>query len=207
MLSVKCLSLAAFAVALTSITFTPGRAEAKGTHFLLELNTGLGESAYEQGEVGLAYGASFGFTWKITGIPLRFALLGTIASRNAEIAGSYNGISFASDRRDLDVYLAQRIGIPIWRMIRFYGEAGVGNRIRTQTLKLGADLGTSSTADNELLVVLAVGLQARLSENFSIGVRGELAPRTSDPDPAVVMAHLTPTTSRTAVLAQLGVHF
>lgn len=204
----SCWKVLSFAVAVTSaLAFTPFTAEAKGTHFLLELNTGLGESAYEQGDAGLAYGASFGFTWKITGVPLRFALLGTIASRNAEVSGTYNGLAYDSDRRDLDVYLAQRIGIPVWRMIRFYGEAGAGNRIRTQTLRLGNDLGSRSSATNELLIVLALGLQARLSENFSIGVRGELTPRTSDPDLAAVAAHLTPTTSRTAILAQLGVHF
>jgi hypothetical protein len=205
MRSWKCLLFAT--LALTSLTFTPDRAEAKGTHFLLELNTGLGESAYEQGAVGLAYGASFGFTWKITGVPLRFALLGTIASRNAEVSGSYSGIEYASDRRDLDVYVAQRIGIPIVGMLRFYGEAGLGNRIRTQTLRRGGDLPSLNAASNELLVVLAAGLQARLTENFSIGLRGELTPRTSDPDLAVVAAHRTPTSSRTAVLAQLGVHF
>lgn len=206
MLSWKCAALG-IAVTLTSIAFTPGRALADGTHFVLELNTGLGESAYEDGGYGLAYGASFGFTWKIVNVPLRFALLGTVAGRNAAISGSYDGLDFASDRRDLDIYAAQRIGIPVWRMIRIYGEAGIGSRIRTETLKLSGDLGTLTSASNELLVVLAVGVQARVSEHFSIGFRGEMTPLSSDPDLAVAAAHLTPTYARMALLAQIGVHF
>jgi hypothetical protein len=193
-------------LALSAFAFTPGSAEAKGTHFVLELNTGLGESAYERGDLGLAYGASFGFTWKFSGAPIRFALLATVAGRNATIDGSYQGIEYASDRRDLDMYLAQRLAIPIVGMLRFYGEAGVGQRIRTETLRLSADLGTLNSASNELLVVFAAGLQARLSEHFSLGLRGELMPLTSDPSLSSV-AHLTPTTARTALMAQIGVHF
>ncbi len=196
--------------AVTALTFgalTPEKAEAKGTHFVLELNTGLGESAYQQGPMGLAYGASFGFTWKMTGVPLRFALLGTIAGRNTNIAGAYDGLSFAHERDDLDVYVAQRLGIPIVGLLRFYGEAGIGQRIRSEELRLGGDYGTLSSTTNEMLIVLAAGLQARLSENFSLGLRGELMPLVPRPDLALEIAHVAPTTARTALLIQIGVHF
>lgn len=195
------------ALVLTTFAAAPEKAEAKGTHFVLELNTGLGESAYERGPIGLAYGASFGFTWKLSDVPLRFALLGTVAGRNASVTGSHEGLAFAHERDDLDVYVAQRIGIPIVGLLRFYGEAGIGQRIRNEELKLGGEFGTLNSTSNEMLIVLAAGLQARLSENFSLGLRGELMPLVPRPDLALQVAHVAPTTARTAMMIQIGVHF
>jgi hypothetical protein len=193
--------------ALLALAFSPARAEAKGTHFVLELNTGLGESAYEDGDPGLAYGASFGFTWKWTGLPLRFALLGTVASRNTTIAGNYEGLSFSSDRRDLDVYIAPRLVIPIFGRIRVYGEVGLGERIRTETLRLGEDLEPLSATSHETLFIFAAGLQARLSTHFSLGIRGEIVPADPNPDLVIAATHVEADQMRTALLAQIGVHF
>src|SRR5262245_50973105 len=98
MLAGKRCSLLAITGAICLLALTPGRAHAEGTHFVLELNTGFGESAYESGDLGLAYGAAFGFTWKLRALPLRFALLGGIAGRNTQVSGAFDGIDYSTSR-------------------------------------------------------------------------------------------------------------
>lgn len=184
----------------------PRAAEAAGTHFVLELSTGLAESAYVTGGPGLAYGASFGFTWKWRHLPARFALLGTAMGRNAFAEGRHEGLLVAVDRRDVDVYASFRTAIPIWRFVRAYGDVGLGERFRVQTVhRMGLE--PLETTSGELLLILALGVQARLSENFSIGVRGEVAPLQPSPDLASHAGDFAATRARTALLAQIGIHF
>lgn len=184
-----------------------GTAEAAGTHFLVELNTGLGQSAYESGSPGLAYGASFGIALKLKAFPVRWYLLGAVAGRNGTIALNRLGIPYDAERRDLDLYAALRTVIPVWSVVRVYFEPGIGQRFATQTIHRGADLGSLSASSRQLLLVLALGVEARLNETFSIGLRGEYEPLDPTPDLAETAADIAPTRHRTALMAQVGIHF
>lgn len=192
-------------VLATALWSTP--AEAAGTHFVLELTTGLGESAYLHESPGLTAGVSFGTSFKLSFLPVRWYVLANLAGRNAYTRGDLAGIDYNLDRRELDVYLSQRLVVPIYGYLRAYGEVGLGQRFTTQTLSRGQALGSLSETQNSLLLVAALGVQARFHENFSIGLRGEVAPLAGPADLAAVAAEVYPTPNRIALLAQLGFHF
>lgn len=194
-------------VVLAIASLSASRAEAKGTYFLIELGSGLSESAYSAGAAGLTYGLSAGTTFKPKALPIRFALLANVAGRNASAGGFHEGVPFSAARTDLDLYVSERTIIPVWRFVRFYVEAGLGQRWQSQTIDRGGDLGRLSSRSSDLLLVLAAGLEARLNSLFSVGLRGELNPLSPDPDLATLAADLAPTSNRSALTLQLGLHF
>lgn len=182
-------------------------AEAKGTFFLLELNSGVGESAYAGGDAGLNYGASAGLTFRIPGTPLRYHLLGSVVHRSATVAGHSAGTAFTAHRRDVDLFTAHRLVVPVWRMVRVYGELGLGTRFSQAHLQRGAGLGGLVDGQRRFLLVTAIGVQARLSKHFSVGLRGELVPVGTGADVATFVVGLPTTANRLGLSAQLGVHF
>lgn len=202
--SVAALATAAlFAAALVAL---PTTAHAAGPYFLLELDTGLAESAYTTGDAGVAYGASLGTTFKLRAFPVRWAVLGTVASRSGSVAGLREGFSYFAERDDLDLYGAVRMIIPVWRALRVYGELGYGRRFQSQVLERSA-LGRLTAESSEPLVVVALGAQYRLSRTFSVGLRAQLDPLDAEPDLATLAAGLAPTDNRASMMAQLGIHF
>ena len=192
---------------MTSVLAYATPAEAKGTFFLLELNSGLSESAYVQGGAGLNYGASAGVTLRIPSTPLRWHLLGSATIRNARVTGSREGFSFQASRTDLDLFTANRVVWPVWRMVRVYGELGLGTRISSAVLERSQGLGSLTETQRRFLLVTALGVQARLTRHFSLGLRGEMTPVGGSADLAGLAAKLQPTTNRMSLQAQVGVHF
>jgi hypothetical protein len=199
--------LPALALAAASLVVPALAGEARASYLLVELDTGFGTSAYEPGPIGLAYGASAGTTLKLSFLPLRFYFLGTIVARNATAEGIHQGLLTTAERRDLDLYLSERTVLPVWGPLRLYAELGVGERWTREELHRGSGLGPLSASGSEMIVVVAAGVEARLSEMFSIGVRGELLPLTSDLDLAHYAADFAPRSARTALMGQIGVHF
>lgn len=196
-----------FLTVLAGGTLGASSAQAKGTFFLLELNSGVGESPYAGSAPGLSYGASAGLTFRIPGTPLRYHLLGSVAHRSASASGVHAGTPYVAHRSDVDLFSAHRLVVPIWRMLRVYGEVGLGTRFSRSDLDRTAGLGPLSASQQRFLLVTAIGLQARISKHFSVGVRGELVPLGSGPDVATFAADLPPNPNRMSALAQLGVHF
>ena len=185
----------------------PGEARARpsGTFFLVEVSTGITESAYAGGP-GMSYGVTAGVTLKHRRYPFRFHFLSTLVGRNAVGRGEHRGFAYAADRRDVDLYASHRLVVPIGWRLRLYGEAGVGQRWIDASLRR-ASLGTLSVRDSELLVVLAGGLQARLSERFSIGLRGEVTPLDPAADLIAAATGGVSTQNRVSLSAHLGIHF
>ena len=174
---------------------------------MVEVQGGLGEAAYSGASPGLAYGLSAGTTVKFKSFPVRWYLLGTVMARNTAVDGRHLGVEFAADRRELDLFVAQRTVIPIWRYVRLYAETGIGQRIVSQTIRRGQNQGELTASSNGLLLVLGLGLQARLTELFSVGLRGEIMPLDVEADLASFAADLQPESNRLALFAQVGIHF
>jgi hypothetical protein len=181
-------------------------AKEKGTFYLVELQTGLGERAYDVGAPALTYGLSVGTTFKLKVLPVRWYVLGTIASRGDSISGDFSGMPYRVDRRDLDVFLAQRLVLPVHRNVRVFVEGGVGQRYVNQTVTR-ADVGTIRDGSHHLLVIFAGGVQARVSRTFSIGLRGEISPLAGGGHLAESITDLRTTPNRLSLVGQLGVHF
>lgn len=183
-------------------------AHARGTYFLVEAHGGLAEPAYDAGDFGLAYGLTAGTTWKLKKYPFRFHLLAGLSARSASSSGTTAyGARFDAARRDVDLYIAKRLGVPIWGPLRIYGEFGIGNRWTSESVRRNADFGSVSSFENELLVIIAGGLQARLTPRFSVGARAEFTPVSSDADLIQSAAHIPLTPNRVSFLGHVGVHF
>lgn len=195
------------ALAFTGVLAAPEAARADGTYFLVELNSGVGESAYATSAVGFNYGVSLGTTFKLKALPIRWYVLASVIGRNASTSGSHHGVPFVAEEVDLDVFGAVRSVLPVWRLIRVYAEVGVGQRHLFQTVRRGAELGTVDARETNLLVVVGLGLQARLTKTFSVGLRGEMTPVGPDANLATYVADVVPTKNRLAGFATLGVHF
>lgn len=196
---------ALFASIVTAIA-APAAARADGTFFLLELSTGLSEPVAAGGDFGLSYGVTTGLTWKLAALPFRFHLLGTLAGRNAHASSTLRGLDVSSDRQDVDLYGSFRLGVPIGGSLRIYGEGGVGARWSAETIQregLSAIEASTSTP----IVVGAVGLQFRLAESLSLGLRGELTSVTSGGDVTAAIIGGDYEDTRLSALAQVGFHF
>ena len=202
------LVFAALAAGSPNAANAAGAAEKKpGTFFLVELQTGLAESPYGEGSPALTYGLAAGLTWKWKALPLRFHLLTGLTARGGQLAGQYRGIPYSAERQDVDLYLAHRLALPIWGPIRIYGEAGLGHRWATHRVRRSGALGSLSTTSDELVVILAAGVQARLTRHISAGVRLEALPLDSAADIVSATTGVESTTNRLGVVAQLGLHF
>ena len=112
-----------------------------------------------------------------------------------------------ADRSDLDLFVAPRLVLPVWRMVRVYGEVGLGTRLSSAFVQRSDGLGTLTEREQRVLLVTALGVQARVSSLFTVGLRGELVPVGSGPDLATFAADLTPTRNRLAGMVTVGVHF
>lgn len=174
---------------------------------MLELNTGLSESPYREGGPALSFGAASGVTVRVPATPLRLYLLGTVVHRGGAVSGTHAGAAYTADRSDVDLFFGPRVMVPVWRMLRVYGEVGVGTRFSSAYLHRGDGLGTLTGRDRRFLLVTALGVQARISSLLSVGLRAELAPVGAGPDLATFAADLRPTQNRLTGMATLGVHF
>lgn len=184
----------------------PAEAKTKGTFYLVELQTGVGEGAYHATGPALTYGLSFGTTFKLKFLPMRWYVLGTVASRGDAVVGRYGGTPYRVDRRDLDAFLAQRLVLPVHPNVRVFIEGGIGQRYITQTVTR-ADIGTFQDGSHHLLVVLAAGVQARVSKTFSLGLRAQMTPLGGGAAVAEQLTDLRTTPNRLSLVGQVGVHF
>lgn len=198
----------AFLTAITAATTAQAETpNPRGTFFLLELSTGLSESAYLQGDPALAYGLTGGLTFKLKKFPVRFHVLTTFLTRASNASGAFEGVPYSTSRRDLDLYLAARMAMPLFAGLRLYTEVGAGHRWASADLHRGAGLGDLAVDSSRTLVVLAAGFQYRLTDNVSLGVRGELTPGGTKSDIISEATGADLSTDRASFMAQLGFHF
>ncbi len=198
--------LLGLSLAVGLLVTAPQRAEAQGTFYVVELQTGMSEAAYQRGDLGLSFGVTAGVTFKLKRLPVRWYLLGNLTSRNSVVEGRLGSAGFTAERRDLDVYAAQRFVVPVYRQIRLFAEGGLGQRY-VQELVTRSDLGAQRSGQHQLLIVVAGGVQARINETFSLGLRGEWMPLSSDGVLTEALTGLSSTRNRLSGMAQLGVHF
>lgn len=196
-----------FLTTLVAAALSAQTAEAKGTFFLLELNSGVSESAYSGGDPGFSYGASAGLTFRIPSTPFRYHLLGSVLNRTVSHLGQAPEGLVSTERRDLDLFTAHRLVLPVWRMVRVYAELGLGTRFTRARVQRAAGLGDLVEDRRGFLLLTALGVQARVTETFSVGLRGELAPAGGGADLATYVANARTTQNRLGLTAQLGVHF
>lgn len=153
-------------VALT--TFVTAPAFAKGTHYLLEGNVGLGSSPYDGEDPGLGVGISVGPTFKLVDAPFRFHVLAGWQSRWS--AGS-TALGHRLDRTDTALFISERTVLPLFFPLRIYLELGGGLAWADRSSAFGS---SDSTLDP--YVVTAFGAQLRWVEALSVGLRAAWEP-------------------------------
>ena len=178
-----------------------------GTFFLLELDSGVAESAYAGALPGLQWGVSAGVTFKLPRGPLRWYLLGSFAMRYSEADAFRGAARVRAEREDIDLFIANRLVMPVWRGLRLYGEVGVGTRIVRERVERTEGLGALSSLSDRLLWVTAVGVQLRMNRHWSVGLRGELTPLAEDLSLGSTAGALPLEPRRLSFEAQIGLHF
>lgn len=198
--------LASVALGLGLCFTLPQSVQAQGSYFLLEVDTGLSESAYQSGSPGIYYGFRSGLTFKPVSAPIRFHLLMGAGLRNSQLVGAQAGLLYTAEQLDLDLYGSARLVVPILG-VRAYAEVGLGDRLSFQSLVRDPSLGSLSVWSDQLLLFTAIGVQARLTENISAGVRLELNPLSADPTLISRVTGHPGTELRTTGMIHLGLHF
>ena len=138
-----------------------------GSHFLVEGSAGFGVA----GATGITWGGLFGAGGRVPSTPLRLYLVGELTQSTSERAqGTEQARELAQDDVT-DASLGLRGYVPVYGRLRFFGDALLGRSLRT------------SSEDDELrrarewtsLFALAAGLQLRVIDELSFGVRGRVA--------------------------------
>ncbi|MBK8010808.1 MAG: hypothetical protein IPK13_05630 [Deltaproteobacteria bacterium] len=181
---------------------------ASGTHFVAELHGGVAESSYVGGGVSEVVGLAVGPTFKLKRLPARWYVLAKVSTHRESRSGLHHGLEYALDLRDVDLTLALRTLVPVPGLsrIRAYGELGLGRRVTYEIVDRAADLGVLRDDRAEPVLLLALGLQARISRFVSVGVRGELAPLHVADSLAGYAVDARPERNRIAASFHLGFH-
>ncbi len=145
-------------------------------HFLLEAQGGLTSPLGVDAHVdeGAAFGGTFGFGGRIKGFAPAYYLIGTLGRAGYDFTGPPSYGSAHVERDQIDWSLGGRIYLPVSERLRVLAQVGFGetydkarvSRAGYRTLLLDTEVFTVQTQ---------VGLQYRLSDALSLGLKGELS--------------------------------
>ena len=148
----------------------PDRAQARGSHFLLEVGAG----ATLSGDGGVAVSADLGAGGKFRAFPPRFYWIAHFGlshyeeERLSALPPQHEEGSF------YDLATGPRVYVPLSGELRWLGEALLGAS-RVEGRYSQPDLGPLSAERWLLLGLLSTGLQLRVLQQLSVGVRITLA--------------------------------
>lgn len=167
-------------------------ASAEGTHFITELNLGVGTPLGYSVEYapGLAVGATLGFGGKFKGNPTRFFLIGQFNTVGFEAETTYNDKRRLITRQMTDVSGGVRVLWPVNRYLRVFADVGMGV-IQVDSEARSPELSPRLTirdVDSDLGLFTAAGVQYRFAYNFSVGAKADFGFLVEDDDLDVVSA-------------------
>jgi hypothetical protein len=174
---------------------------ALGPLFFVEAQPGI-ESG-EQPGIGPTLGieAGVGGSWR--GSRPRFFLVVRGAISASTASGTQGGIS----RREYDdVAGGLRLLVPIVGPLRLYAEMLAGATVASASLERH-DLPALDEQHLRPLAEVALGASLRLSDRFSVGVRGQLSMHDQAPDAIAAAAGVPMSLPRAAVATTLTFHF
>lgn len=196
-----------FIASLTLSTVGPATAEAAGTFFLVEMRSGVGQSAYDLSDPGLTVGLAVGTTWKHKALPFRFHLLMNVAGIRSGGDWEVGGQRVQVERTDLDLYPSFRLAVPVWGGLRLYGEFGAGARWVFSGVERDGRLGRIAGTTRIPLIVAAGGAQVRVSRGLSVGLRVETTPYDLDEDLIDFATNARRIDNQVSAAVHVGLHF
>ncbi|MCB9655556.1 MAG: hypothetical protein H6729_15650 [Deltaproteobacteria bacterium] len=199
---------AALFLSLMLFLGAPKSLYASGTHFVAELYGGATESSYVGGGVSEVLGLAVGPTFKLKRLPVRWYVLAKVSTHQEHRSGLHHGTEYDLGLRSYDLTLSLRTLVPVPGVprLRGYAEFGVGRRLMYQTIDRPEDLGVLHDNQGEPIILIALGLQARISRLISVGVRGEIAPLRVSDSIAMYAADAQPERNRLAASFHIGFH-
>lgn len=174
----RALAAAGFVMAALLLAASPADA-AGGSHFLAELNMGMGlplgyTADYEP---GLAIGGTFGFGGKFSGNPTRFYLIGQFNTTGFTAESTYNQKRRLISRQVTDLNGGLRMLWPIDRHLRVYADVALGVA-QVDSEAHSPDLPSNITitdVDSDFALFTGGGVQYRFAYNFSVGAKADFA--------------------------------
>lgn len=179
----------ACAVALLC-AFGPSEARAEGSHFIAEMNHGVGVPlGYEDGyDPGYAFGLTLGFGGKFKGNPTRVYLLGQFNTVNMTGERVHNQRRRVMERQVTDANMGVRLLWPVVPRLRVFVDMALGAaQVDSETTSpdLPVRLVLRDT-DLDFAVFTALGAQYRFWYHGSIGVKTDFGFVFDDDDVDVV---------------------
>jgi hypothetical protein len=174
-----------------------------GQLFFVEAQPGA--EAGEEPAVGGAFGLEMGAGGSWAGSRPRFFLVARYEHAAIEYAPE-GALRFRSQREYDDLAAGLRILLPIVEPVRIYGEGLVGASFTDATLDRPG-LAALDAAHTRAIGQAAFGVQLRLHQNFSVGMRIQQTWLDHSPDVLAALVGERLDTTRTTVAATLGVHF
>ena len=171
--------VALLALVSAPLGFEAKEANAAGSFFIAEVNTGLGlplgyTADYQP---GFALGATLGFGGKFTRNPTRFYLIGQFNTAGFSAETVYNGKQRNIDRQVTDVNGGVRMLWPINRNLRVFAEVGFGVA-QVDSSAWSPDLPRSievRETDSDFALFTGGGVQYRFAYHFSVGGKADFA--------------------------------
>ena len=193
------------------LLFTPTKATAEGTHFLLEVNNGvsfpLGYS--EESDPGYAFELTAGFGGRFPGNPIRFYLIGQfdISSFSGDL--SQEACDCRIRAYFVDINGALRMLIPINKVFRIFADFGVGiANIQYELERLNIpNLHDDST---HFALFMGGGLQFRPFRFFSVGLKADFGFLLDEDQPSTLTdsySSFSKPSGRLNIVGTLTLHF
>jgi hypothetical protein len=159
----------AFAAIAAACCACATRAQARGTHFIAELDAG----ALLSGDGGPAASLSVGAGGKLRGFAPRFYLLGTFGCSEYEAAPAADVATWSGNETGTfsDLALGPRVYLPIIGRLRWFGEGLIGASYASATYVEPGLPAPLAAGEWLLLGVVATGLQWRFTSAFALGAR------------------------------------
>ena len=145
----------------------PAKADkAPGSHFLVEGHAGFGVA----GANGVALGGMLGAGGRVPSTPLRLYLVGELAQSTSEHQRTSEGTTEVVEYEAMDASLGLRGYVPVYGRLRFFTDALVGRTLITTS----KDSELTRAHEWTNLFAVAAGLQLRVVDELSCGVRGRV---------------------------------
>ncbi len=179
----------------------------RSTHFLIEAHAGVAVPAYAHLDLGYGYGATLGLGGKLRGFPPRFYLLFSISgdSFGASRINAATGAPYSTERDELTLLAGLRVAFPLFSPLRLVFDVLGGGMHTSAQLQAATSMRETRW---DAVWQLAVALQYRVSEVFSIGLRLSETLGAEDLDiVAFAAGEARPGPARTDVSLTIGYHF
>ena len=156
-----------------------------GTYFALEVDGGAAFGlGTDQERPGYSAGVSLGLGGRPGGMPIRLYILAAYNRNNLEVDGSV----FDLDRTVNSLLFGPRVIVPLFAGLRLFCEALLGPAWVSSKLEaVSGHASIEQDTETRFAYSLGVGLQYRILENLSLGIKASFQDEDKDDDDPILV--------------------